>query len=623
MREKILINSTEILEILGTVGSPLIVISELIKNAIDAEATQIQISYNTSQNQIQITDNGVGMTEEEIRRLAQPGVSDKKVGENVRNKKGFYFTGSKGLGILSCFSLCNSFALDTATAEGEAFHVKYSRDGELEFDIIEEQLTTGTTIVLENVLTEDIEFLTSQLELRKLRHLSTYLFKNKSIPFPQIMLKIDDADPISILFQTDFIGMLYDVKFSFDKKTQKIHFKIDSESAPDICNKDVIISEFELQQLERVALEYYGIKKVIETRTNTNAVYSDWSDLERVPNFEGRILCYKGKKKDSGLEEYGAGVNVYVNEFALYNYLSEENDWLGLADYSQRKKNTNIRPHNVYGYVNFKDFNENEEELKISNERADFIQNQVFKKLMYLLKGVIMLLIINIDVAEKNPQYKVSDLDNVDPVAEASEKPSNAGVNADGEVAATQEELSQIPQDANSVADLHPFDTDAEETNVYRPEDIYCPKKLKTSGFKFTRTEGQIIEKLKNADDLSNKIYQLIYELSEINFQRFPCATAGIYRSLIDCSTRYFMEKHSEKLEYKEKNIIDNINNVLNFLAMQKQMDKKVKRWRETIRNRYLMDLLNEYMHNRNEIDMNFLEETWKTMKSYVIDCIS
>lgn len=623
MREKILINSTEILEILGTVGSPLIVISELIKNAIDAEATQIQIFYNTDQNQIQITDNGIGMTEEEIRRLAQPGASDKKVGKNVRNKKGFYFTGSKGLGILSCFSLCNSFVIDTVTTEGEAFHVKYSRDGELEFNIIEEQLMSGTTIVLENVLREDIEFLTSQLELRKLRHLSTYLFKNKSIPFPQIMLKIDDADPISILFQTDFIGMLYDVKFSFDKKTQKINFKIDSESAPDICTKDVIISEFELQKLERVALEYYGIKKIIETRTNTNAVYSDWSDLGRVPNFEGRILCYKGKKKDSGLEDYGAGVNVYVNEFALYNYLSEENDWLGLADYSQRKKNTNIRPHNVYGYVNFRDFNENEEELKISNERADFIQNQVFKKLMYLLKGVIMLLIINIDVAERNPQYKVSDLDNVNPTVKTSEKPANSGVNVDEEVAATQEGSNQIPRTDTSVADLHPFDIDAEETDVYRPEDIYFPKKLKMSGFKFTRAEGQIIEKLKNADDLSNKIYRLIYELSEINFQKFPCATAGIYRSLIDCSTRYFMGKHPERLEYKEKNIVDNINNVLNFFAKQDQMDKKVKRWRETIRNRYLMDYLNEYMHNKYEVDMNFLEETWKTMKSYIIDCIS
>ena len=94
------------------------------------------------------------------------------------------------------------------------------------------------------------------------------------------------------------------------------------------------------------------------------------------------------------MKTYGAGVNVYVNEFALYNYLAEENDWLGLADYSQRKKVTRLKPHNVFGYVNFPEFDENEETLRISNERADFIQDLTFSKVMYLLKGVIMFMIL-------------------------------------------------------------------------------------------------------------------------------------------------------------------------------------------------------------------------------------
>ena len=44
--------------------------------------------------------------------------------------------------------------------------------------------------------------------------------------------------------------------------------------------------------------------------------------------------------------------------------------------------------------------------MRISNERADFIQDLTFSKVMYLLKGVIMFMILNIDVADKNPKYK-------------------------------------------------------------------------------------------------------------------------------------------------------------------------------------------------------------------------
>lgn len=110
-------------------------------------------------------------------------------------------------------------------------------------------------------------------------------------------------------------------------------------------------------------LEKYGIKETIPTRTNDLLL----SDFSSVPTFEGRILVYEKSLAGAQLKTYGAGVNVYVNEFALYNYLAEENDWLGLADYSQRKKVTRLKPHNVFGYVNFPEFDENEEILRISN----------------------------------------------------------------------------------------------------------------------------------------------------------------------------------------------------------------------------------------------------------------
>ena len=152
---------------------------------------------------------------------------------------------------------------------------------------------------------------------------------------------------------------------------------------------DIYIENFALADLQKIMLEKYGIKETIPTRTNDLFL----SDFSSVPTFEGQILVYEKSLAGAQLKTYGAGVNVYVNEFALYNYLAEENDWLGLADYSQRKKVTRLKPHNVFGYVNFPEFDENEETLRISNERADFIQDLTFSKVMYLLKGVVMFMI--------------------------------------------------------------------------------------------------------------------------------------------------------------------------------------------------------------------------------------
>lgn len=45
-KEKLKMSSAQIAQIMGTVGSPLIVISELLKNAVDASAKNIDVYYD-------------------------------------------------------------------------------------------------------------------------------------------------------------------------------------------------------------------------------------------------------------------------------------------------------------------------------------------------------------------------------------------------------------------------------------------------------------------------------------------------------------------------------------------------------------------------------------------------
>ena len=53
-KEKLKMSSAQIAQIMGTVGSPLIVISELLKNAVDASAKNIDVYYDFDSKSISI-----------------------------------------------------------------------------------------------------------------------------------------------------------------------------------------------------------------------------------------------------------------------------------------------------------------------------------------------------------------------------------------------------------------------------------------------------------------------------------------------------------------------------------------------------------------------------------------
>lgn len=641
MQDKLMIESAEITRLLGTVGSPLIVIAELIKNSVDAEAKKIEVSYNRDKNIIQVSDDGIGISSEEIKNLTRPGFSSKKRNDNIRNGDGFFFTGNKGLGILSCFSICEEIIIDTYAGEVGKCHAVLNKNGFLNYEMIDTiDTNTGSVITLRGIRPTDMEYLNTETELQKLRHLSSYLYKKDLIPFPDILLRVDDNEPSLILFETDFSNMLYDVSFEYDKSTGVLNYSCETNSDKGI-NKDIIkITSFDIQSLEKVLLDNYGIEKTIRTRTNDIASYHWYTDLDNVPSFEGRLVVYFKQTAGAKLKQYGAGVNVYVNQFALYNYLSSDNDWLGLADFSQRKKLTNLRPHNVFGYVNFDEFNENEEELRISNERAEFIQDQTFTKLMYLLKGVIMYLTFNIDVAEKNPAYKVNG---------KNEKPSDkkaSGQKSDGKTqpederdgsvknqndeddskSANRENKNQdnsIKERFGSTDTNQQSDNKATNMDDYRPEEGYKPKKRFTKGITFSQKDGIVLEQLKNKSNLSNKIYQLTYEITHLNIQNYYCSISGLYRALLECATRYIADRYPDKIAFSDQNLSANIVNVLNFYGNKKGMDKEVKIWREVVTKRHLIDTLNQYMHNETEVDLDFIEQTWKSMKTYIISCLT
>lgn len=622
-KEQFRMDSSQIAQIMGTVGSPLIVISELLKNAVDASARNINISYKLTEKLITVENDYKGFSYEEILALSQPGTSEKKKNSNLTNEHGMFLTGSKGLGILSVFLLCAKAEIYTSPADNCIYKIILDREtGTVEQIMLEEKSSFQfTKVVLTDVSEEIISFLSSEAEVRKLRHICTSLYKGNSVPFPQMRLHISDQNiEHSINFSCDFPSMLYDVSFKYVKSTKSLHFKCLSPDK-DIMSDEVILKDFSLSDLQALMLDKYGIKETISTRTNDLLL----TDFSSVPTFEGRILVYEKALAGAQLKTYGAGVNIYVNEFALYNYLAEENDWLGLADYSQRKKVTRLKPHNVFGYVNFPGFDENKEILRISNERADFIQDLTFNKVMYLLKGVVMFIILNIDVADKNPKYK-SEPNQSGSSSVQSENSNNTDKGPDAS-SQNEDNCNQGGSYSGDSSSNNKQHEDEASHGPYEPAGTYAPKKLAQKSLIFTKAEGKILDGLVGVDDLSNKIYDLAFELSKLDLQVHRHAIAYLYRAILESSTKY-LSRRQTKVQYKETALETSITNVLNYIGDQSQKNKQinmktVRTWRDTVTSRKLIDTLNQYIHNEQPVDALLLQETWNTMKGYIITCLT
>lgn len=115
----------EFVNIIGNVTSPFVVLSELIKNGIDANAKSITLFISTDNNSVSIVDNGDGFSEEDIKNLATAAVSRKKREEYVYNQHGQMLLGSKGLAIFSVFSIGKGLQIVTRNKKGACFEVNW------------------------------------------------------------------------------------------------------------------------------------------------------------------------------------------------------------------------------------------------------------------------------------------------------------------------------------------------------------------------------------------------------------------------------------------------------------------------------------------------------------------
>ncbi|SHN30488.1 hypothetical protein SAMN05216593_1279 [Pseudomonas asturiensis] len=141
-----------------SISSSLVAVSELVKNAYDADADEVIIKFSgldTNEPVLTITDDGDGMDKDNLlTRWMRIGTTHKyEVGKSVRER---VYTGAKGLGRLGIDRLCTQLNLFTKTEESDKiFEVdvdwnKYNQIKSVELDSIRHDVFEIDSLVLED-----------------------------------------------------------------------------------------------------------------------------------------------------------------------------------------------------------------------------------------------------------------------------------------------------------------------------------------------------------------------------------------------------------------------------------------------------------------------------------------
>ena len=335
-------------QLLGELGERLvtrnyIALAELIKNAYDADATKITVRFMNARKggrtgQVQIIDNGHGMSFSEVRDFWMRIATTVKVRKPISPKYGRQKTGNKGVGRFACRRLAKKLVLEsTAMIEGstdlEWTQVIFNWDDFIPGTVLTEIPCSYKRNVLHNGqtgLTLKLTGLTeywSESEFNLLRRqvlglsIAKGTRRNRFEEDPGFEILLDAAEfPGGEGILT---AQLMEAGWG------KLKGKIDDQG---VCKLTLEAKEIGLKQYD--LSERFDDLKGIEF------------EIAWLPMLKQYLRDTKIITKTSildVLEEQG-GVRVYLDGFRVYPYGDAGNDWLHIdADVARRRGRTDDR----------------------------------------------------------------------------------------------------------------------------------------------------------------------------------------------------------------------------------------------------------------------------------------
>ena len=195
----------------------------------------ININFSKKNNYIQISDNGIGMSKEELIEnlgtIARSGTS--KFLENIKNKDDISSIGQFGVGFYASYMVSNKVEVSSKKA-GEIDSWKWESDGKNNFTLNKDSKKNKGTDVKLFIKKDSTEFLDFMTLSNIITKYSNY------IPFPIYLLnedekknkpeKINEGEPLWLknkkdIKEEDYNQFYKNISYNFDDPIKTIHFQ--------------------------------------------------------------------------------------------------------------------------------------------------------------------------------------------------------------------------------------------------------------------------------------------------------------------------------------------------------------------------------------------------------------
>lgn len=381
------------------VGRAETAVSELVKNAYDADAKNVEVNFIDSLwsgGTLEIVDDGLGMTYNQLKSGFMTISSTDKVHNPLSIRYNRSRAGKKGIGRFATQRLGRKLIIITQTLESDqALKLtidwdKYTVDQNIssianQIEYLPKEKPEGTTLIIKN-LREGW----SDASIKRIYRYVSDLFQPDYLSENSQSLHIANQNDESfrVKFWQINEGKSYEIaspqKMLFDKNIAVIEGFIDS-----------IGDGFVGVKSERLVLDDYAIpieksKNEIKFQTIKNvhfkAYYFIYNRVEYYTDISKLELSNIQK-----LAHESSGIRLYRNGFRVLPYGEPKDDWLGLdIRYSGESGQTNIpfNNNNLFGFVEIIDkegflFQE-------TASREGLIENSAFEELVdFLQKSLV------------------------------------------------------------------------------------------------------------------------------------------------------------------------------------------------------------------------------------------
>lgn len=409
-----------LLQLLGDqlIGSSKLAVFELVKNAYDADASEVTITLGDITGRtpwITVEDNGQGMTLETVQHVWLTPGDDFRERQRQANKRSPRFNrlplGEKGVGRFAVHKLGTQIGMITRASGQPECVVKIDWNDLLSNQFLEDAAVkveerdpvhftgdrTGTVIRIEALRERNW----TRREVRDLYRQVTSIaspFADRSEEF-KIDLRVPGhqawiselPDPSDLMARAPWT-------FAFHFDGEELEYVYEFRGVPGLARsaRKVISSEplqvtedFEPDDLDPAdaAPRKKRARKVVATADNLKGIGPVSGELH-VFDRDREIMSRYGQSRliERYLDQNG-GVRVYRDDIRIYNYGEPGDDWLGLDLRRVNSPSRNLSRNIVLGLIELK--LDASEGLREKTNREGFVENDAYARLRQIVLGAI------------------------------------------------------------------------------------------------------------------------------------------------------------------------------------------------------------------------------------------